>query len=1077
MSCRIAHIADIHYRGLSRHSEFKTIFQAFVDDVKSRGIEHIFVAGDIFHTKTVGISPEYIEQLTWWLTAMAEVAEVHLTLGNHDGALVNLSRQDAISPIVNALKNPKIHLYKKSGTYEFAPGYVWCVFSLFDEEGWKTVKPIPGKINIACYHGPVYGATTETGWTVEEGITVDFFKEFDFGLLGDIHRMQYLGFRDIIKNIKAHTLSQYPGREVIDKPRPGILTIKAQLPWIAYPGSAIQQNYAEDLKHGYLDWDIDDRNNFSVNFRELPNPQPFVTFEWLGDVNQTLNAAQQYAHGSRFRIKSSNHIAQQEVQELTTALKQTLNATEVTFKIDQVFNKEALSTGAQTLARADLRNHDVLLQLIRNYHTNVNYADDVWHRVGEQVKTYLAGVADSEDVARNTTWSLRKLTFDNLFAYGEGNAVNFDNLNGVVGIFGPNRAGKSSIVGSIMYALFNTTDRGSMKNLHVCNVRKPYCSSRAIVNVNGVDYVFERQTTKHESRGIIRGVTALNVFKINEAGEAIDLAGEQRNDTEKVIRGLIGTSDDFLLTSLSAQGEIDQFIQQGSSRRRQILSRFLDLDVFDKMYDMANKDVNAAKAQLRTYVEQDWSNIVTTYNESLQKLTLAIDDKTQTAQAATEKLADARARLSRHSDFTPVSKVQVENQRVNVKGLQQQVTNVQDVIAGLKTELEKTTIKVATIDALSTEHDFDLLKKRLEEFKTLEANVNNLRHAQEKESGALKQQERSLKILDDVPCGDMFPTCKFIKDAYAIKSKIDNQRDRSTKAFEKLNKASAALEELTKENLQDTVNKIQKLHDLHAKLQVDVSNKQVELLRHETQLELLTTSLDLATARLEELEEALKNDENAEVVSLRTEIDNLLNAISKLDAEKMTLAAQQGKITSDMEKLLVDKQGRELLLQKMKGFELIANAFSRKGVPNVIVTSQLPLINAEIAKILSGIVDFTIELEVDEESDWMDIYINYGDSRRLIELASGMEKMMSSIAIRVALINVSSLPKTDMFILDEGFGVLDDAGIEACNRMLTLLKRYFKTVMLISHVEGVKDTVDTVLEITKNEKDAKVFYE
>jgi len=107
----------------------------------------------------------------------------------------------------------------------------------------------------------------------------------------------------------------------------------------------------------------------------------------------------------------------------------------------------------------------------------------------------------------------------------------------------------------------------------------------------------------------------------------------------------------------------------------------------------------------------------------------------------------------------------------------------------------------------------------------------------------------------------------------------------------------------------------------------------------------------------------------------------------------------------------------------------------------------------------------------------MDVFINYGDSRRIIELGSGMEKMISSIAIRVALINVSTLPKTDMFIIDEGFGALDDTSIEACNRLLTSLKRYFRTIIVITHVDGVKDVADAILEITKNEKDSKVVYD
>ena len=110
----IAHIADVHWRGLSRHDEYREVFSSFIKECKKNRVEHIFVGGDIFHTKTSGISPEYIDQLTWWLESMSEVAKVHLTLGNHDGNLTNLTRQDAVSPIVQALNNKNVFLYKKS---------------------------------------------------------------------------------------------------------------------------------------------------------------------------------------------------------------------------------------------------------------------------------------------------------------------------------------------------------------------------------------------------------------------------------------------------------------------------------------------------------------------------------------------------------------------------------------------------------------------------------------------------------------------------------------------------------------------------------------------------------------------------------------------------------------------------------------------------------------------------------------------------------------------------------------------------------------------------------------------------
>lgn len=213
---RIAHIADVHIRGLSRHQEYKHVFEEFIEKCVEQKVDHIYIGGDLFHTKTTGISPEYIEFMNWWLSALSKVAEVHIILGNHDGNLVNVSRLDAVTPIVSALNNNKIHLYKKSGIYEFSPGYNWCVFSLFDEDGWKDVKPIPGKINIACYHGPVWGAKSETDWVIEEGIKVEFFKDYDFAFLGDIHKLQFLDFREFELEIDESELKNYPNAQIVE---------------------------------------------------------------------------------------------------------------------------------------------------------------------------------------------------------------------------------------------------------------------------------------------------------------------------------------------------------------------------------------------------------------------------------------------------------------------------------------------------------------------------------------------------------------------------------------------------------------------------------------------------------------------------------------------------------------------------------------------------------------------------------------------------------------------------------------------------------------------------------------------
>ena len=84
----IAHLADVHIRGIQRHDETRHVFKSFINDCKARQIDHIFIAGDIFHTKTSGITPEYIDLMTELFKELSScVKGVHVTLGNHDGNL------------------------------------------------------------------------------------------------------------------------------------------------------------------------------------------------------------------------------------------------------------------------------------------------------------------------------------------------------------------------------------------------------------------------------------------------------------------------------------------------------------------------------------------------------------------------------------------------------------------------------------------------------------------------------------------------------------------------------------------------------------------------------------------------------------------------------------------------------------------------------------------------------------------------------------------------------------------------------------------------------------------------------
>jgi len=84
-------------------------------------------------------------------------------------------------------------------------------------------------------------------------------------------------------------------------------------------------------------------------------------------------------------------------------------------------------------------------------------------------------------------------------------------------------------------------------------------------------------------------------------------------------------------------------------------------------------------------------------------------------------------------------------------------------------------------------------------------------------------------------------------------------------------------------------------------------------------------------------------------------------------------------------------------------------------------------------------------------------------------MGSGAEKTLAAMAIRLALLSVSSLPKSDIFILDEPGAALDVDNMDGFISILELIKTYFKTVILISHLDNLKDCVDQQIVIDKKD--------
>ena len=167
------------------------------------------------------------------------------------------------------------------------------------------------------------------------------------------------------------------------------------------------------------------------------------------------------------------------------------------------------------------------------------------------------------------------------------------------------------------------------------------------------------------------------------------------------------------------------------------------------------------------------------------------------------------------------------------------------------------------------------------------------------------------------------------------------------------------------------------------------------------------------------------------------------------------------------------KEAHELEL-KLKSYEYYLGAIQRDGIPYEIISDTLPYVEEEINNILSHIVDFKLQFKVDGKNILTDI--KYGDNTWSLDMTSGMEKFISSLAIRVALINISSLPRPTFLAIDEGFGNLDSNNINSIALLFDYLKTEFDFMLIISHIDVMRDMVDDLIEISRNNQLSNVIY-
>jgi len=194
---KLVHFSDLHVRLFKDHELYRGVLIDMFNQFKEIAPDRIVFTGDLVHSKNQ-MTPELIEFVAWTLTECSKIAKTIVIIGNHDYLENNDSRLDALTPVIDSLKNDNIVYLKNRGVYE-DENINWCIYSLVQHNIPPEI-PQNGKVNIGLFHGPINGLKTDLGYSFgEESFDSSKFNGLEITLCGDIHKRQIIYTESIIE--------------------------------------------------------------------------------------------------------------------------------------------------------------------------------------------------------------------------------------------------------------------------------------------------------------------------------------------------------------------------------------------------------------------------------------------------------------------------------------------------------------------------------------------------------------------------------------------------------------------------------------------------------------------------------------------------------------------------------------------------------------------------------------------------------------------------------------------------------------------------------------------------------------
>ena len=198
------------------------------------------------------------------------------------------------------------------------------------------------------------------------------------------------------------------------------------------------------------------------------------------------------------------------------------------------------------------------------------------------------------------------------------------------------------------------------------------------------------------------------------------------------------------------------------------------------------------------------------------------------------------------------------------------------------------------------------------------------------------------------------------------------------------------------------------------------------------------------------------------------------DARQRLGASVQRLEACRG-----LERQRADKRKRRGDLDADRGiYDDLRTAFGVKGVPAMVIEAAVPEIEAEANRLLARMTGGLMHVRFDTQRETL-----AGEVRETLEIGiadelgtrpyqnySGGEQFRVNFAIRVALSRLLARragAQLETLVIDEGFGTQDTQGREGLIGAINAIKDDFARVLVITHIDELKDVFPARIEVTR----------